>query len=155
MVENTSNAGPFRFEPDSSLAVDEDLVFNTETARFGPQDKEGFLRKFYGSRGGFDFVRVVNSSDEIIKAETNGGVGEDVPPSTSKSISGTGPDGNSPGEATAYTFVRLVNTGVITSAAVAANKLQVTFGNLTRPEEAGGSGVVFDPVTIIPGFGRG
>lgn len=156
MVENTSNAGPFRFRL-GQLPVGTPVVFNTQEADGGPRNKPGGLTKFYGRRGGFDFVIVTNNSDEIISVETNGGAGQDVPPATSTVVSGVGPDGTPTPSSTAYTFVEVTNTGIVGGVAVAADEVSVAFGNGPRPEEASGGragGFAFDVADLIPGVVR-
>ena len=158
MTPQTSAAGPFKFRLSelhgSTLAVDETAVVNTRSLNGGPRNKQGGLTKYYGARGGFDFVQVVNSTGEILEANADGAVAQDVPPSTSINISGVGPQVEAESQVASYTRVSVTNTGIANSAGVATEEIAVAFGNQPRPEEAGGGGLAFDPLEFVPGVVR-
>jgi len=158
MVNQTSAAGPFKIrlsELDSTLMAPGDTrVINTRSIAAGPRGKEGGLTKYYGSRGGFDFVQVVNSTDEILAADTDGSVEQDVPPSTSINVSGAGPNAEGAREAAAYTRVSVTNTGIAQGADVDPEKVTVAFGNQPRPEESERGELAFDPIEFVPGVVR-
>ena len=158
MVNQTSAAGPFRLrlsELDSSdLSVGEKRTINTRSLEAGPRNKRGGLTKYYGDRGGFDFVQVVNSTDEILAADTDGSAEQDVPPATSINVSGAGPNADGAREAASYTRVTIENTGIATGAAVDPEKISIAFGNQPRPEEGAQGGIAFEPLEFVPGVVR-
>jgi hypothetical protein len=158
MPHTTSAAGPFKFRlskvVSGDLAVDETAVVDTSELNAGPRNKEGGLKKFYGARGGFDFVQVVNSTDEILLADADGSAEQDVPPSTSVNISGVGPQVEASGQVVSYTRVAVTNTGLENSAKINPDKVAVAFGNQPRPEEARGNGLAIDVADPIPGLVR-
>lgn len=151
MPNQTSSAGPFRLAPDSDLAAGESAILNTREVEAGPRNKKGGLRKFYGPRGGFDYVQVTNGSDELITVQADGGAGQDVPPATTVTISGVGPDGSSVEQSATYTRAIVTNTGAITNASVEKEKLSIAFGNHPRPEERE-QRASFNPLTALRGF---
>ena len=158
MVKRTSAAGPFKFRLSelygSSLESGATATVNTRSIEAGPRNKEGGLTKYYGTRGGFDFVQVVNSTDEILEADADGSVAQEIPPSTSVTISGVGPDVEAQGQVTSYTVVRVTNTGIAVGNAVDTEKIAVSFGNQPRPEESQGSELAFEPLQFVPGVVR-
>jgi hypothetical protein len=158
MPHTTSAAGPFKFRlskvVSGDLTVDETAVVDTSELNAGPRNKEGGLKKFYGARGGFDFVQVVNSTDEILLADADGSAEQDVPPSTSVNISGVGPQVEASGQVVSYTRVAVTNTGLENSAKINPDKVAVAFGNQPRPEEARGNGLAIDVADPIPGLVR-
>ena len=157
MVHNTSAAGPFKFRlsvaVSGDLQVDQTAVIDTSELDAGPRNKTGGLKKFYGQRGGFDFVQVVNSTDEILLADADGSAEQDVPPSTSVNISGVGPEVQASGQVVSYTRAAITNTGIANNAAVDPDKIAVAFGNQPRPEEESG-GLAIDVADPIPGVVR-
>ena len=158
MVRQTSAAGPFRVRlseiDDSDIAVGETRVVDTRTLKAGPRNKRGGLKKYYGARGGFDFVQVVNSTDEILAANTDGSVEQDVPPSTSVNVSGAGPNAKGPRESASYTKVAVTNTGIANNAVVKPEEVAVAFGNQPRPEESESGEIAFEPLDFVPGLVR-
>jgi hypothetical protein len=158
MSPQTSAAGPFKFRLSelhgSTLDVGETVVVNTRSLNGGPRNKQGGLTKYYGRRGGFDFVQVVNSTAEILEANADGAVAQDVPPSTSINISGVGPQIEAESQVTSYTRVAVTNTGIATSGGVATEEITVAFGNQPRPEESQQAGIAFDPLEFVPGVVR-
>ena len=158
MVRQTSAAGPFKFRlsrfTSGQLEVDETVAVNTSQIEAGPRNKEGGLTKFYGQRGGFDFVQVVNSTDEILAADADGTAAQDVPPSTSVNISGVGPEVKVSGEEVSYTRVSVTNTGIANNQAVEPNEIAVAFGNQPRPEESRQEGIAIDVIDPLPGVVR-
>lgn len=158
MVRQTSAAGPFKFRLSelhgSTLNVGETVEVNTRSLKAGPRGKKGGLTKYYGSRGGFDFVQVVNATDDILEADADGAVAQDIPPATSVNISGVGPEVEAKGQVASYTRVSVENTGIATGAAVDAEKITVAFGNQPRPEESRGSELAFEPLEFVPGVVR-
>jgi hypothetical protein len=158
MPHTTSAAGPFKFRLSAAVSgqfnVGETAVLDTSELNAGPRNKEGGLKKFYGARGGFDFVQVVNSTDEILLADADGSAEQDVPPNTSVNISGVGPQVEASGQVVSYTRVAVTNTGIINNSQVDQEKIAVAFGNQPRPEEAGGNGLAIDVADPIPGLVR-
>jgi len=158
MPRQTSAAGPFKFRLDElhgpTLSPGETVTVNTRSAEAGPRDKKGGLKKYYGRRGGFDFVQVVNSTDEILEADADGAVAQDIPPSTSINISGVGPEVEAEGQVASYTRVSVANTGIAAGNDVATEEIAVSFGNQPRPEESRSSGLAFDPISFVPGVVR-
>lgn len=158
MVRQTSAAGPFKFRlsrfVNGQLEVNETASVNAGQIKAGPRNKEGGLKKFYGQRGGFDFIQVVNSTDEIMAADADGTATQDVPPSTSVNISGVGPEVKASGEEVSYTRVAITNTGIANSQSVEPNEIAVAFGNQPRPEESRQEGIAIDVIDPLPGVVR-
>jgi hypothetical protein len=158
MVHTTSAAGPFKFRLSVAVSgqfnVGETAVVDTSELNAGPRNKDGGLKKFYGSRGGFDFIQVVNSTDEILLADADGAAEQDVPPNTSVNISGVGPEVEAHSEVVSYTRVAITNTGIINNSQVDQEKIAVAFGNQPRPEEAKSNRLAIDVADPIPGLVR-
>jgi len=158
MVNQTSAAGPFRLRLNelnsSDIEVGETRTVNTRSLKAGPRNKEGGLTKYYGQRGGFDFVQVINQTNEILAVETDGGAQQDVPPNTSVNVSGSGPNADGYRESASYTRVSVENTGIVNNSAANAEEISVAFGNQPRPEEAAKSGLAFEPLDFVPGLVR-
>ena len=158
MPNKTSAAGPFKFRLSrfhgSTLGQNERATINTRSIEAGPRNKKGGLTKYYGARGGFDFVQVVNSTDEILEADADGAVAQDIPPATSVNISGVGPEVEAKGQVASYTRVTVENTGIATNGGVSTEKIAVAFGNQPRPEEARESELAFEPLQFVPGVVR-
>jgi hypothetical protein len=136
------------------MDVDETAVLDTSELNAGPRNKEGGLKKYYGRRGGFDFVQVVNSTDEILAADADGAAAQDVPPATSVNISGVGPEVEASGQVVSYTRVAVTNTGIANNQAIDPAEIAVAFGNQPRPEESQGNGLAIDVADPIPGLVR-
>jgi len=158
VTHKTSAAGPFKFRlsvaTSGQLEVDETAVIDTSELNAGPRDKKGGLKKFYGTRGGFDFVQVVNSTDEILAADADGSAAQDVPPATSVNISGVGPEVEATGQVVSYTRVAVTNTGIANNQAIDPDEIAVAFGNQPRPEESRSNGLAIDVADPIPGLVR-
>jgi hypothetical protein len=158
MPHETSAAGPFKFRlsrfVSGQLGVDETAVADTSQIDAGPRNKTGGLKKFYGRRGGFDFVQVVNSTDEILAADADGTAAQDVPPATSVNISGVGPEVEAEGQVVSYTRVAVTNTGIANGVAIDPQEIAVAFGNQPRPEESRKQGLALDVVDPLPGVVR-
>jgi len=158
MPHQTSAAGPFKFRlsrfVSGDLEVGETAVVDTSEVNGGPRNKKGGLKKFYGNRGGFDFVQVVNSTDEILAADADGTAAQDVPPSTSINISGVGPEVEAQNQVVSYTRVAVTNTGISNDEAVPPEEIAVAFGNQPRPEENQKQGIAIDVIDPLPGVVR-
>lgn len=153
MIEATSNAGPFRVGIDQALDPGETVRLDFRQIEAGPNNKEGWLTKWFGARAGMDFIQVTSTTDLPVRAESNGGVNRLVPGATTVTISGTGPDGEAAGrKASTYSFVRVTNES---SSIIDAGDVEVSTGNLSREEEEQQGQRVFDPLTMIPGVNRG
>lgn len=151
MIKQTSNAGPFRLVNAQTLSPGDRETRNTREEAFGPRNQQGYLKKFYGQRGGFDFIEVTNSSNVPINVRADGNTEFTVPPASSTVVTGAGPDGTVDQNSTAYTSATIINPSFNTTD-VDPNDVAVHFGNMPRPEESGGSNVRFDPLSIIPGL---
>jgi len=70
-----SSAGPFTLTLREQLASDgSEQSYRFENIEAGPADKEGWLTKFYGDRGGLDYIRVTNTSQyDLFVIPTGGG----------------------------------------------------------------------------------
>lgn len=119
-MANPSNAGPYEVGPNGTLSAGETRSIQLDEVNAGPGNKEAFLRKIYGERGGVDFMFIVNTSGELISVETKGGK-TFIPPATSQNLN------NGP-----YTSLRVTNEGANAVNTGSGDKVVIEVGNGDR-----------------------
>lgn len=119
-MADQSNAGPFDISPQGSIAPGEEYRQRFEETQAGPANKEGFLTKLYGERGGLDYIFVVNSSPELIRAEATG---DDtyIPSATSQNL-----------EAGSYREITIINEGASDINTGSDDAVKILVGNTDR-----------------------
>lgn len=132
--DRTSNAGPFEVSNESTLSPGDRETVDLRQYRSGPRNERGHLRKWFGARDGFDQAMVINTSDQVMKAEFTGDFEITVPPATTTSVTGNTPEGSRGDESQAYNRVTFVNPSFNTED-IDAGELVVAFKNGVRPEE--------------------
>lgn len=121
MTINPSNVGPFDVTPSGAISVNQTVRIPISELTSPETGKRGYLRKYFGDNGGFDYVYVQNSSGEKVLVNTDGEEAIQVPPATSNNISGG-----------AYTFVNITNIG---GAEISDGDVNVSVGNGPRQNE--------------------
>lgn len=132
MIE-PSNAGPFEIGLDSDLPADGRRSLYISEIKGGPTDKKGWFRKFFGKREGMDYAYVVNTSNELLKYESTGGVSGVVPPASSVYVGVEASDRSSVKES-AHPIRRIT---VINNSnnPVPSDSVSVQIGNVNRGED--------------------
>lgn len=91
MTIDPNNAGPFGIGLNSDLPGDGTRrEFGFDNIKTGPNNKEGWLQKVYGEKGGMDYIYIDNGTEYRIKVEASGGKYTEVPAATSIEITGEG-----------------------------------------------------------------
>lgn len=135
----SSNVGPFEYTPDNDISTGSTVIFDTRTEN--PENyshrQPGYLKRYYGRRGGLDEVTIINNHSEPIRVKA-GNRQTLVPPTMNVTLRGQGVEGASdPDKAGVFTQVEVTNPSG-NSSAVSSSDLSVIFSNLTRREEQGG-----------------
>lgn len=144
-MADPSNAGPFTIGPSGQLPAGGSDSLRFAEVSAGPANKEGYLRKLFGARGGMDYVFIVNASAELITAETKSG-STAVPPATSQTL-----------DAGPYRAVTVNNEGANPINTGADDRVAVEVGNGTRnPGEGSDTWSARDALDdVIPGLNLG
>lgn len=139
-MADQSNAGPFKVGLEGSLGPDQTKVIELSEVATGPANKEGYLRKIFGSLGGVDYLYIVNASSELISVETKSGA-TIVPSATSQNLD-SGP----------YRALRVTNEGANTINTDASDQIAIEVGNGPRSGDEGKSFSVRKAVNdTVPG----